>query len=199
MPNKLLNLEVFNTILTDASYLEYLKTLISSILNIRKEHTNLELISYTSANSVNEVVKDIIDNSNDCLTSINIKGTKDDYSRRYIFRLFLNSYINEVANKSIELNIDDFDHYDQGDFMYHSTFIEEKYQIELTNLFEVIDINMPFLKTLSFAEISAKEPCSIERLLYPFICDNQEELEKLYQSNEIMSNLIKKLNTPKNK
>lgn len=90
MPNKLLNLEVFNTILTDASYLEYLKTLISSILNIRKEHTNLELISYTSANFVNEVVKDIIDNSNDCLISINIKGTKDDYSRRYIFRLFLN-------------------------------------------------------------------------------------------------------------
>ncbi len=69
--------------------------------------------------------------------------------------------------------------------------MEETLHLKRSDFITLIDINMEYLRELSYNEI--KEENSLEYLLYVFICSEKEVRDKLYNSDDIMSKLNKKL------
>lgn len=61
------------------------------------------------------------------------------------------------------------------------------------DLLAIVDINLDFLRNIEYTEIEEMEEGSLEKMLYIFICDNKENLDKLYVGDEIMKKVSKKL------
>ena len=63
----------------------------------------------------------------------------------------------------------------------------------LHNLITIIDINVDFLSNIDYTEIKEESEDSLEKLLYIFVCDNKELLDKVYVGDEIMERVKGKL------
>ena len=57
----------------------------------------------------------------------------------------------------------------------------------------MFNINLEYLRRLSYTDIKKEETNSLEQLLYIFICGDKETREKLYSKNELMDKVNEKL------
>jgi len=57
----------------------------------------------------------------------------------------------------------------------------------------IIDINMDYLKKLDYNKVKQVPNDSLEKLLYIFVCNDKNELDRLYEGNDIMKSLKEKL------
>ena len=71
--------------------------------------------------------------------------------------------------------------------------MEEELHIKRNNFITIVDINIVFLTKLDYTKIIKEEGNSLERLLYIFVCNNKEKLDKLYLNNDIMDKVRDKM------
>ncbi len=193
-------------ILTDDSLHEYLERIVSSALEIDLELVKNKLVLQSSRINTNVNIKysevDAIYESDDIIINIEVNLTNqlttNTKNMRYVCHLVLEQIPiglqKEYNLKPIyQININYYDIFNAGKFIYKSYIMEETLHRVRDNFFTIIDISIDFLANIDYNKIRNEEPDSLERLLYIFVCDNQDKLDSVYVGDEIMEKVRKKM------
>lgn len=93
-----------------------------------------------------------------------------------------------------QININREDIYGKGKFVYRSDLRERTMNIARKyNILQITDINMEFLKKMKYTTIKEMEQDDLERLFYILSNSNHRELDEVYEGDELMSKVKKKL------
>ena len=204
MPYGFINDRAAKLLITDKKLREYVCLIISKLLKLNYNYVknNLELVH----NGVNE--------------NQNIKGRdtdalfKNDYSvinfefnneyqseyiaknNMYVFHLCLRQLKpGEKENKIkpvYQIN-NNYDIYKKGEFIYKTQLCETTYHCVRDNNLVIYDINMDFLKKLSYNEIYGMPSDSLEKLFLVFYNRKDINYEQFYNGNPLMERVVKRL------
>ena len=111
----------------------------------------------------------------------------------YTYQLYLGQLHNHKdyykIKKIIQISIDSYDYFNHNEFMYHVSFMEEKYHERENNDITKIHINLAYLQKLDYTNI---ETCGNKLMkdLYFLICDNKNKLDHVYKGDNLMSEII---------
>lgn len=205
MPYGFINDRAAKLLITDKKLREYVCLIISKLLKLNYNYVknNLELVH----NGVNE--------------NQNIKGRdtdalfKNDYSvinfefnneyqseyivknNMYVFHLCLRQLKpGEKENKIkpvYQINVNNYDIYKKGKFIYKTQLCETTYHCVRDNNLVIYDINMDFLKKLSYNEIDGMPSDSLEKLFLVFYNREDINYEQFYNGNPLMERVVKRL------
>ena len=115
----------------------------------------------------------------------------------YVFHLYLRQLKPGEKERKIkpiyQINVNNFDIYQKGEFIYKTQLCETTYHCIRDNNLVIYDINMDFLKKLSYNEIDGMPSDSLEKLFLIFYNREDFNYEKFYDGNPIMERVIKRL------
>lgn len=94
----------------------------------------------------------------------------------------------------IQININNYDLFKKGEFIYDSIMIEKKHHIIRDNMLRVIDINLDFLTNIDYNVVKKGNKYNIEKLLYFFICNDIKLLDNIYEGDNFMRDVSKIFN-----
>ena len=195
MPYGFINDRAAKLLLTDINLRDYVCLIISKLLKLNYEYVknNLELVH----NSVNEN-QNIKGRDTDALfendySVINFEFNTEYKSayiiknNMYVFHLYLRQLKpGEKENKIKPI-------YQKGEFIYKTQLCETTYHCIRDNNLVIYDINMDFLKKLSYNEIDGMPSDSLEKLFLVFYNREDFNYEQFYDGNPIMERVIKRL------
>ena len=196
---KLLNIE-------NPTCREYLVRLISAStgIDVRELRNNIELITpniNSNSNYVNNVSDVMVrDDKNYYNIEINYNNVpiaiikNNVYMYSSILRQIRKSDDYKNVKAVIQINIDNYDLFKRGEFVYDSMMIEKKHHIVRDNMLRVIDINLDFLSQIDYNEVKKGYKYNLEKLLYFFVCKDKELLEGIYDGNGLMRDISKIFN-----
>lgn len=205
MPYGFINDRAAKLLLTDINLRDYVCLIISKLLKLNYEYVknNLELVH----NGVNEN-QNIKGRDTDALfendySVINFEFNTEYKSayiiknNMYVFHLYggqLKPGEKERKIKPIyQINVNNFDIYQKGEFIYKTQLCETTYHCIRDNNLVIYDINMDFLKKLSYNEIDGMPSDSLEKLFLIFYNREDFNYEQFYDGNPIMERVIKRL------
>lgn len=205
MPYGFINDRAAKLLLTDINLRDYVCLIISKLLKLNYEYVknNLELVH----NGVNEN-QNIKGRDTDALfendySVINFEFNTEYKSayivknNMYVFHLYggqLKPGEKERKIKPIyQINVNNFDIYQKGEFIYKTQLCETTYHCIRDNNLVIYDINMDFLKKLSYNEIDGMPSDSLEKLFLIFYYREDFNYEQFYDGNPIMERVIKRL------
>ena len=205
MPYGFINDRAAKLLLTDINLRDYVCLIISKLLKLNYEYVknNLELVH----NGVNEN-QNIKGRDTDALfendySVINFEFNTEYKSayiiknNMYVFHLYLRQLKpGEKENKIkpiYQINVNNFDIYQKGEFIYKTQLCETTYYCIRDNNLVIYDINMDFLKKLSYNEIDGMPSDSLEKLFLIFYNREDFNYEQFYDGNPIMERVIKRL------
>ena len=192
---------------------EYLVRIISGVTGIDYKllKDNIELITPEisgNANIINSTVDSIFKSKKEYFNIdiiYNICQLVEIKNNVYLYNLILRQVkrkedYNKV-NPVIQININNYDKFKEGDFIYKSEMIETKYQKRRDKMITIYDINLEFLSSIDYNEIKKGNSYNLEKLLYIFICSNERILDYIYNGDEQIGKIpilaqkeVKKLN-----
>ena len=112
----------------------------------------------------------------------------------YLCQLYLRDiknsedYVKRIGGRLIQINIDRYDYLGKNEFIYKFTMRDVKYNIEEKDFVVIYHINLAKIASISYNEIKEDR---LKKILYMFVCEDKEELEKLYEGDEIMAQIFK--------
>lgn len=196
-------------LLRDEDMKEYLIRIIASILKIHPEilGEDFEII-----NTKIGVAKDVKNAEGDIVIRCkyglyDVEANFNPLSRETDNKNI--SYICSLVLKQIEIgsekkykdikpvilfNLSRSDCFKKGKFIYSSSMLEEELHLKRTNIFKIIDINLVYLKKMSYNEIRDLEINTTEKLLYILTCENRSLWKKIYGDDEFMKKVEEKIN-----
>ena len=112
----------------------------------------------------------------------------------YLFQLSLRqvkkwrdySFINPV----IQININSYDPYGYGDFLYESQMMVKKYHIVHNDQITIYDINLAYFKKIDFNEI--KKEGLLKDLTF-LVIEDERFLSELYEGDKIMNSVQREM------
>ena len=205
MPYGFINDRAAKLLLTDINLRDYVCLIISKLLKLNYEYVknNLELVH----NGVNEN-QNIKGKDTDALfendySVINFEFNTEYKSayiiknNMYVFHLYLRQLKPGEKERKIkpiyQINVNNFDIYQKGEFIYKTQLCETTYHCIRDNNLIIYDINMDFLKKLSYNEIDGMPSDSLEKLFLIFYNREDFNYEQFYDGNPIMERVIKRL------
>lgn len=194
-------------ILRDPDLREYLQLLISKILNIplREIQDGFELmdIRVGSSKYVKDSEVDLV-----ARTSKFIVNIEANYNTSHRISDIKNwSYICAITIEQLprgdeedyknllpiwQIHLNNYDQFGKGEFIYKSKITDEKYHIPRSDLQSIVDVNVAMLREMGYTGVSKTKKNSLERMLYLFAKADREELEKLYEGNDMMEKVMNK-------
>ncbi len=91
-----------------------------------------------------------------------------------------------LSKSNLQININGYDRFSQGKFIYTSHISEDALHQIRNDCLKIVDINLDFLAEMNYNNLEKYESDSLERLLYVFVCNNKDVLDKVYVGDEIM-------------
>ena len=185
---------------------EYLVRLISAStgIDVRELRNNIELITpniNSNSNYVNNVSDVMVkDDKNYYNIEINYNNVpiaiikNNVYMYSSILRQIHKSDDYKNVKAVIQININNYDLFKRGEFVYDSMMIEKKHHTIRDNMLRVIDINLDFLSQIDYNEVKKGYKYNLEKLLYFFVCKDKELLEGIYDGNGLMRDISKIFN-----
>ena len=179
--------------------------IIASVLKMDEKEVldNLEYLHPEISDNI-EVVNSIVDvmlENDKILINIEFNTTKNDETKMknetYIVQLYLKQirrfYQYKEIKPVIQINIDDYDYFKAGQFVYTSIIMEKNLHLIENEKIQIYHINLKYLDELLYnkEEIRLNELAS---RLYFIVCDNTELLQDLYKGDELMSEVVKEAN-----
>lgn len=185
---------------------EYLVRLISAStgISVKLLRNNIELVTpniNSNSNYVNSVSDVMVkDNENYYNIEINYNNVPIAIVKNNIY--MYNSILRQVHKSDdyknvkgvIQININNYDLFGKGEFVYDSMMIEKKHHIVRDNMLRVIDINLDFLSNIDYNEIKKGNKYNLEKLLYFFVCNDKKMLDNIYNGNGLMRDISKIFN-----
>ncbi len=90
----------------------------------------------------------------------------------------------------IQININSYDHYGYGDFLYESQMMVKKYQIVHNEQITIYDINLAYFKKIDYNEIKKE---SLLKDLAFLVIEDERFLNKLYEGDKIMDSVQREM------
>ena len=185
---------------------EYLVRLISAStgISVKLLRNNIELVTPNISSNSNYVnsVSDVMvkDNENYYNIEINYNNVPIAIVKNNIY--MYNSILRQVHKSDdyknvkgvIQININNYDLFSKGEFVYDSMMIEKKHHIVRDNMLRVIDINLDFLSNIDYNKIKKGNEYNLEKLLYFFVCNDKKLLDNIYNGNGLMRDISKIFN-----
>ena len=185
---------------------EYLVRLISAStgISVKLLRNNIELVTpniNSNSNYVNSVSDVMVkDNENYYNIEINYNNVPIAIVKNNIY--MYNSILRQVHKSDdyknvkgvIQININNYDLFGKGKFVYDSMMIEKKHHIVRDNMLRVIDINLDFLSNIDYNKIKKGNEYNLEKLLYFFVCNDKKLLDNIYNGNGLMRDISKIFN-----
>lgn len=185
---------------------EYLVRLISAStgISVKLLRNNIELVTPNVSSNSNYVnsVSDVMvkDNENYYNIEINYNNVPIAIVKNNIY--MYNSILRQVHKSDdyknvkgvIQININNYDLFGKGKFVYDSMMIEKKHHIVRDNMLRVIDINLDFLSNIDYNKIKKGNEYNLEKLLYFFVCNDKKLLDNIYNGNGLMRDISKIFN-----
>ncbi len=185
---------------------EYLVRLISAStgIDVHELRDSIELITpniNSNSNYVNSVSDVMVkDNENYYNIEINYNNVPIAIVKNNIY--MYNSILRQVHRSDdyknvkgvIQININNYDLFGKGEFVYDSMMIEKKHHILRDNMLRVIDINLDFLSNIDYNKIKKGNEYNLEKLLYFFVCNDKKLLDNIYNGNGLMRDISKIFN-----
>lgn len=185
---------------------EYLVRLISAStgISVKLLRNNIELVTPNVSSNSNYVnsVSDVMvkDNENYYNIEINYNNVPIAIVKNNIY--MYNSILRQVHKSDdyknvkgvIQININNYDLFGKGEFVYDSMMIEKKHHIVRDNMLRVIDINLDFLSNIDYNKIKKGNEYNLEKLLYFFVCNDKKLLDNIYNGNGLMRDISKIFN-----
>lgn len=204
MNNKFLKDEVSTIIFNDLELQDYVINIISKSTGLEIDFVRDNLVLDNNRINTNSEIKfsevDAIYHNDYMYFNIEINTNKsritDSKNFRYVCHLILKQVPpgnKEKYKKVWQININDYDYFGLGEFIYQSNIIEEKYHINRNDFMTIIDINLAYLRNIDYNLIKRERENSLKKLLYIFVCDNKKQREELYRGDKIMEKVNKKL------
>lgn len=127
-------------------------------------------------------------------TEFNSQRTRKSYLKNhvYVFHMLLKIFdedTNESYYKAVQLNINNYDRYRKGKFIYKEELIR-KYDNDEDYILTIYDINVAILRNLSYDDIRKLDRLGAKYLSLIFISNDK----KLYEGDEMMLRIVKELN-----
>lgn len=184
---------------------EYLTKLISLIIG-----TPVELLSqnFIPLNAHISVHPDIVNSEADLVyengdifvnleinfrDSLKLNKKNQVYLHQLILRQVLSDKDYTNIKKVYQINLNGYDEFKRNEFIYRSKVIEEKYNIERYDNLEIIDINLYKLYEMDY-NLVMKGTDELKKMLYLFVCDNNDLLVRLYDGDKFMEKVLKEAN-----
>ena len=205
MPYGFINDRAAKLLLTDINLRDYVCLIISKLLKLNYEYVkdNLELVHNGVNKNQNIKGKDTDALFENDYSVINFEFNTEYKSayiiknNMYVFHLYLRQLKpGEKENKIkpiYQINVNNFDIYQKGEFIYKTQLCETTYHCIRDNNLVIYDINMDFLKKLSYNEIDGMPSDSLEKLFLVFYNREDFNYEQFYDGNPIMERVIKRL------
>lgn len=186
-------------IFADEEFKEYLMLVISKILKrdieeIKKEFKYLNVRLGLSRMNVDSEA-DVVVKTGIGYVSLEINWTMTKKTIRknmgYVCSLYLSQLETSEDYGKLEdifqINFNREDLFKEGEFVYTSRLYDDKSKkARKHNILQIIDVNMEYLKKMSYTTIKEMEERSLERLLYIFVEHDPERLNELYEGDELM-------------
>lgn len=185
---------------------EYLVRIISTTtgIDINDLRNNIELVT-PEINSNKNFVESTVDSiykTKDKYFNIEINYNNSLVARvknsTYLYNAILRQIDNNKKYNSvlpvIQININNFDIYKEDRFVYETKMLETKIHKIRDELITIYDINLEKLKEIDYNEIKKGKSYNLEKLLYIFVCNDKDRLDKVYIGDEIMNKVREKCN-----
>ena len=195
MPYGFINDRAAKLLLTDINLRDYVCLIISKLLKLNYNYVknNLELVHNGVNKNQNIKGKDTDALFENDYSVINFEFNTEYKSayiiknNMYVFHLYLRQLKpGEKENKIKPI-------YLKGEFIYKTQLCETTYHCIRDNNLVIYDINMDFLKKLSYNEIDGMPSDSLEKLFLVFYNREDFNYEQFYDGNPIMERVIKRL------
>ena len=188
---------------TEASK-EFLFRIISAVTDIKIKdlENDFELI-HTEPSVNNNIINselDLVGETSEDFINIEFnyqnKGDKNNILRdkknfSYLCQLYLRNIKHKKDYEKIkriwQIQLDDFDYFGKGDFVYISDIRDRKYHLSRGEELTIVDINLDYLNKLSYTNINKRD--ILEKSLYIFVCNDEDKLNELYEDDEIMKEI----------
>ena len=111
----------------------------------------------------------------------------------YVFQLFLSQLHNyknyNNIKRIVQISIDAYDFFGQGEFMYKVSLMEEKHHIPYNDLISLIHLNVDYLRNKSYNQI-VEENNKLMLDLYFLICNDDDILDEIYERDDLMKKIV---------
>ena len=176
---------------------KYVKEILEEVTG-RKIKEEVKLVHPSigiNKNIVNSEV-DIVYETED--TYYNIEINKD-YSEKldkknlaYLHQLSLRSIKKSKeytkGKKVLQINLDNYDRFKEGKFVYKTSLIEENIYVKRNKEIEIYDINLDYLKYVAYNDIKKDK---LAKLLYLLVETDEEKIKKIYEGDELLMDVKK--------
>lgn len=198
--------EVATKIFTSSECFNYTASVISATLGLDLLYVkeNLTILDPKISKNIHDkgTVVDAIFTHDDFTVNIEINyGLYDDtlikntiYLAQLLIRQTKVGDEYTKTNKVIQININNYDLYKKGEFIYKSYIMDDKYHIKRDELIEIYDINIDYLSELGYNEVKKLNINDLRYLLYIFVCSDEKVRIKLYNENLYMKEVFTKMN-----
>lgn len=205
MPYGFINDRAAKLLLTDINLRDYVCLIISKLLKLNYNYVkdNLELVHNGVNKNQNIKGKDTDALFENDYSVINFEFNTEYKSayiiknNMYVFHLYLRQLKpGEKENKIkpvYQINVNNYDIYKKGEFIYKTQLCETTYHCVRDNNLVIYDINMDFLKKLSYNEIDGMPSDSLEKLFLVFYNREDINYEQFYNGNPLMERVVKRL------
>ena len=197
---KFINDKVIKKILTseDIENKEYLIRIINGVTGIDIDllRKNIKLVTNevgSNINSVNSLVDTIYNDDNEYINiEINYNYSKslivknNIYVYHMILRQVKKSTDYDNISPVIQININGYDLFKKGEFIYKSEMREVKFNKKRDEMITIYDINLDYLRNIDYNKIKKGTIYDLEKILYIFVCDNKKLLDYVYEGDVIM-------------
>ena len=197
---KFINDKVVKKILTseDRENKEYLIRIINGVTGIDKEllRKNIKLVTNevsSNVNMVNSLVDTVYSDEEEYINiEINYNYSKsllvknNIYVYHMILRQVKKSTDYDEISPVIQININSYDLFKRGKFIYKSEMREKETNEKRDNMITIYDINLDYLRNIDYNKIKKGTIYNLEKILYIFVCDNKKLLDYIYEGDKIM-------------
>ncbi len=185
-------------ILSDERNRDYLLKVISAATGLDLDPDSFDVVSTRLglSNGLVNNIADIVVKDDHSYYNVEINYSHNpitDFKNMcYICELFLRQLKSKTPKvyskikKVLQININGYDRFSQGKFIYTSHISEDALHQIRNDCLKIVDINLDFLAEMNYNNLEKYESDSLERLLYVFVCNNKDVLDKVYVGDEIM-------------
>ncbi len=198
-------------VLNDEECRDYLIRIIALSLNLEEEEVrkNIRLVD-TSVGNKQELMHqetDVLLENDFFNVEINYNYCEEGMIKNscYIANLMIRQFESGKGYKHFkkinQVNLNNYDLFKEGKYLYRSRVMEESCHIVRDDLIEIVDINLDFLSNIEYTEIKKFNEYDLQWLLYLFVCSENNKRKEIYHDTNfmrmverMMNNLTKNLN-----
>ena len=125
--------------------------------------------------------------------SLKLNNKNQVYLHQLILRQVSSDKDYTNIKKVFQINLNGYDEFKRNEFIYRSKVIEEKYNIERYDNLEIIDINLYKLYEMDY-NLVMEGTDELKKMLYLFVCDDNDLLVRLYEGDRFMKKVLKEAN-----